>query len=306
MDGLLGRDLISLADLNKAELDHLLREAIRLKGDYLTGELQPALLGKCVALIFQKPSTRTRVSFEAGIHYLGGHAIVLGEGETQLKRGETWGDTGRVLSRYVHGIVVRTFAQAGLYELAEASSRPVINGLTDEEHPCQILADLMTVKEKLGELAGLKLAFVGDGNNVANSLLLGCALAGMDIACGCPRGHEPLPQLVAQARSIARDTAVEVLHDADAAVHGAHVIYTDVWTSMGQEECSDRPAAFRPFQVNEQLLALAEPDAIVLHCLPAHRGEEITAEVLEGERSAVWDQAENRMFAQMALLAALI
>ncbi|MHB8780987.1 MAG: ornithine carbamoyltransferase [Candidatus Geothermincolia bacterium] len=306
MDGLLGRDLISLADLSSAELDLLLRDARRLKRDYQEGTLEPHLRGKCIALIFQKPSTRTRVSFEAGVHYLGGHAIVLGESETQLKRGETWADTGRVLSRYLDGIVVRTFAEADLEELAAAASVPVVNGLTDEEHPCQILADLLTVLEWRGKLAGLKLAYVGDGNNVANSLLLGCALSGMQVACACPPGYEPLPRLVEKARELASADGVTVTDDPLEAARLADVIYTDVWTSMGQEETADKLDAFRPYQVNEQLLAAASDEVMVMHCLPAHRGEEITADVLEGPSSAVWDQAENRMFAQMALLAALV
>ncbi len=301
--GLKGKDLISLADLNREELLYVLEKARRLKRDFRAGRLEAALAGKCVALIFMKPSTRTRVSFEAGIFYLGGHPLVLGGGEMQVQRGESWADTGRVLARYVDGIVIRTFAQSDVVDLAEAARKPVINGLTDDEHPCQIVSDLLTIQEVKGELAGVKLCYVGDGNNVANSLLLGCALVGVDVRVACPPGHEPAADLVAKAKKLAVGSQVETFVDASEAVKDADVIYTDVWTSMGQDEEAGKRELFAPYQVNGKLLARAAKDAFVMHCLPAHRGEEITAAVIDGPRSAVWDQAENRLFGQMAIMA---
>ncbi len=298
-----GKNFISLADFNRDELLFVLERARRLKRDFHLGRLDRTLEGKCVSLIFMKPSTRTRVSFEAGVFYLGGHPLVLGGGEMQVQRGESWADTGRVLARYVDGIVIRTFAQSDVVDLAEAGGKPVINGLTDEEHPCQIVSDLLTVQEKKGELHGVKLCYVGDGNNVANSLLLGCALTGVDIRYACPAGHEPDATIVARAKQLSQGTQVEGFKKPAKAAEGADIIYTDVWTSMGQNEDAARLAKFSAFQVNEKLLAAAAPDALVMHCLPAHRGEEISAEVMDGPRSAVWDQAENRLFGQMAIMA---
>ena len=298
-----GRNFISLADFSGDELLFVLERARRIKHDFRVGRLDVTLNGKCVALIFMKPSTRTRVSFEAGVFYLGGHPLVLGGGELQIQRGESWTDTGRVLARYVDGIVIRTFAQSDVVELAQAGGKPVINGLTDEEHPCQIVSDLLTIREKKGTLAGTKLCYVGDGNNVANSLLLGCALAGLDIRYACPPGHEPDPGIVAKAQGLAHDTRVEGFADAAEAASGADVIYTDVWTSMGQNEDKSKEKKFAAFQVNSGLVGKAAPDVMVMHCLPAHRGKEITADVIDGPRSAVWDQAENRLFGQMAIMA---
>lgn len=301
--GLKGKNFISLADFSRDELLFVLERARWMKRDFKAGRLESALGGKCVALIFMKPSTRTRVSFEAGVFYLGGHPLVLGGSEMQVQRGESWADTGRVLGRYVDGIVIRTFAQCDVFDLAEAASKPVINGLTDEEHPCQIVSDLLTIQEKKGTLRGVKLCYVGDGNNVANSLLLGCALAGVDIRYACPAGHEPDPVILAKALELAEGTQVKGFADAAEAVAGADVIYTDVWTSMGQDEDGAKMEEFGAFQVNFGLVSKAAADAIVMHCLPAHRGEEIAADVMDGPRSAVWDQAENRLFGQMAIMA---
>jgi ornithine carbamoyltransferase len=306
------RDFLSSDDLSAEEQSRLLDRAATLKAarggsDAVAGAA--ALAGKTVAMIFEKPSTRTRVSFETGIAELGGHALPLGSAELQLGRGETIEDTGRVLARYVHGVVVRTFEQDRLERLAQAATIPVINALSDLEHPCQALADLLTIRERKGRLLGIKLTYVGDGNNVAHSLLLAGALAGMQITVATPPGYEPVPQIGKRAAEIAEPTggAVAVTTDAPEAVRGADVLYTDVWASMGQErEAEERKRSFAAYQVNAALVARAAPDAIVLHCLPAHREEEITAEVLDGPRSAVWDQAENRLHTQKALLEWLV
>ncbi len=305
MADLRGRDFLSVADLDAEELLAVLDAADTFKKSLALGRVKRSLEGRAVALVFQKPSTRTRVSFEAAVHHLGGHAIVLNASELQLGRGETVADTGRVLSRYVQAITLRTFAHAEVEELARAAEVPVVNALTDLEHPCQILADLMTVRERKGELRGLRMAYVGDGNNVANSLALGCALAGMAFTAGCPKGYEPDGVVISRARGLAGEDAVRVVDDPVEAVAGAQVLYTDVWTSMGQEEDEGKKAALEPFRLDAELLAAADPGAIVMHCLPAHRGEEITGEVIDGPRSAVWDQAENRMHAQAALLGLL-
>ncbi len=299
--GLKGRDLISLADLSPAELERVLDRAAELKEEHRAGRLGRPLLGKGVALIFQKPSTRTRLSFEMGVWLLGGHAVVLNPREMQLGRGETIEDTGRALSRYLQAIMIRTFDQGEVERLAAGAEVPVINGLTDLEHPCQVLADLLTLRERLGGLRGRKLAYLGDGNNVANSLLLGCALAGMDVSIGCPPSARPDAGVLRKARRLASG-AVEVTADPVKAARGAQALYTDVWVSMGQEGGEERLRALRPYQLNADLLAHAAEGALVMHCLPAHRGEEITAEVMDGEQSVVWDQAENRMYAQMGLL----
>jgi ornithine carbamoyltransferase len=297
------RDYLSVDDLDRAEILHLLDLAERLKAD--RDLHRDALRHRTVALIFEKASTRTRVSFEVAVDQLGGRPTTLSATDLQLGRGETIEDTGRVLSRYVDAIVLRTFEQERLEALAGAATVPVINALSDFEHPCQALADLLTVRERSGPLAGRVLAYVGDGNNVAHSLLLAGAKTGMTVRVAAPTGFEPIPQIVQRASEIAEETGgfVEVLADPQSAVKGAHVVYTDVWASMGQEEESEeRSLVFRPYQVNRALLDAAEPDVIVLHCLPAHRGLEITDEVIDGPRSAVWDQAENRLHAQKALL----
>ena len=301
------RDLLSVDDLAPEELWYLLDQADEVKSD--PGAFGTRLAGKQVALIFEKPSTRTRVSFEAAVTSMGGHPIVLRGDELQLGRGETIEDTGTVLSRYVDAIVVRTFGQDRLERLADSASVPVINALSDFEHPCQCLADLQTIREKRKDLSSTALAYLGDGNNVAHSLMFGGAKLGMDVRVACPSGYEPYPQVVDRCREIAAETNSRmVVTDvvAEAAI-GAHVLYTDVWASMGQEEeAESRARTFARFQLNADVVAQADPECIVMHCLPAHRGDEITADVLDGPRSIVWDQAENRLHSQKALLAWLL
>ena len=300
------RDYLTVDSLSSQELAKILDVAEELKRDR---RQRDDLLGKSIAMIFEKPSTRTRVSFEVGIAELGAHPVILNAAELQLGRGETVEDTARVLSGYVHAMVVRTFAQSRLETLASAGSIPVINALSDFSHPCQALADLQTIREHRGTLAGLKLAYLGDGNNVAHSLLQAGALAGMHVAVGSPAGYEPIPQVVALAESLAADTGGRVSCTSDPleAARDADVVYTDVWASMGQEgEASARTMLFRPFQVNGHVMAVAKPDALVMHCLPAHRGEEISADVIDGPNSVVFDQAENRLHSQKALLLFLL
>ncbi|HYZ11823.1 MAG TPA: ornithine carbamoyltransferase [Actinomycetota bacterium] len=301
------RHFLSIDDITPQELHHLLELSAKVKQS--PGDVAGRLAGTAVALIFEKPSTRTRVSFEVGVASLGGHPLALSSSELQLGRGETIEDTGRVLSRYCQAIVLRTFGQERLEALAAGASVPVINSLSDYEHPCQILADLLTVIERKGDPAGRTLAYLGDGNNVAHSLLLGGAKLGMHVRVATPTGFEPIPQVVERAEEIASETggSVEVANDAEAAATGADVLYTDVWASMGQErEHAERVLVFTPYRIDGEKLGLAADDAIVLHCLPAHRGEEITAEVLDGPASAVWDQAENRLHTQKALLVWLL
>jgi ornithine carbamoyltransferase len=260
-------------------------------------------------MIFQKPSTRTRVSFEVGIDELGGHGLYLAAGDLQLGRGETIKDTAHVLERYLDAIMIRTFAQEEVEELAEHADIPVINGLTDYAHPCQALADLMTIRERLGRLSGARLAYLGDGNNVCVSLMVGAARFGMRFVAATPEGYEPDANAVTAARraAVQMGGTVELLRDPKEAAHDADVLYTDVWTSMGQEEEAERRREdLAGYQIDDELLGLASPDAIVLHCLPAHYGEEITEEILYGPQSAVWDQAENRLHAQKALLALIV
>jgi ornithine carbamoyltransferase len=297
------RDYLSVDDLGTDELLHVLDLAASLKGDRALH--REALAGRTIALLFEKASTRTRVSFEVGVDQLGARPLTLAATDIQLGRGETIEDTGRVLSRYVDAIVLRTFEQERLEALADAASVPVINSLSDFEHPCQALADLQTIRERSGPLDGRVLTYVGDGNNVAHSLLLAGAKTGMTVRVAAPAGFEPIPQIVQRASEIAAETggAVEIVSDPQSAVKGANVVYTDVWASMGQgDETEERSLVFRPYQVNGGLMELADPEAIVLHCLPAHRGHEITDEVLDGPASAVWDQAENRLHSQKALL----
>ncbi|NHC35369.1 ornithine carbamoyltransferase [Scytonema millei] len=303
MAELKGRDLLSLADLTSEEVTALLQLAAQLK----SGQLKPQC-NKVLGLLFYKASTRTRVSFTVAMYQLGGQVIDLNTTTTQVSRGEPVEDTARVLDRYLDILSIRTFEQQQLETFAHYAKIPVINALTDREHPCQILADLLTVEECFGKLKGLTLTYVGDGNNVAHSLLLGCALVGMNVKIATPADFKPLTEIVEQAKAIALpETEIIVTEDPEAAAKGSHVIYTDVWASMGQEsEADSRIPIFQPYQANEQLLSLADPEAIVLHCLPAHRGEEITTDVIEGSHSKVWDQAENRMHAQKALLASLL
>ena len=299
------RDLLSMLDVER-DLVGLLELAGNIKNRTKAGEPYEPLRGRSLAMIFEKASTRTRVSFEVGMTQLGGHALFLSPNDLQIGRGETIADTARVLSRYIDGIMYRAFRHENMRELAENSSVPVINGLDDREHPCQIIADLFTILEKKGRLKGRRLAYVGDGNNVCNSLLLGCAIVGAHMTVASPPGHEPDAKLLAEARRIGKETGstVDVVADPAAGVRGADVVYTDVWVSMGQEkEREEREALFRPYQVNGKLLALAKPDALVMHCLPAHRGLEIADDVIDGPQSIVFDQAENRLHAQKAILA---
>jgi ornithine carbamoyltransferase len=300
---LIGRDLLSLADFSATELQELLLLATQLKSQQLK-----LRCNKVLGLLFSKASTRTRVSFTVAMYQLGGQVIDLHPNVTQVSRGEPIQDTARVLDRYLDILAIRTFAQQDLEIFANYAKIPVINALTDAEHPCQVLADLLTIQECFGKLAGLTLTYVGDGNNVANSLMLGCALVGMNVRVATPKGYEPDAKIVEQARAIAGNkTEVLLTNDPELAAKEASVLYTDVWASMGQEEeADDRMPIFQPYQISEQLLSLADKDAIVLHCLPAHRGEEITEEVIEGSHSRVWDQAENRLHAQKALLASIL
>ena len=302
---MLGRDLLSITDLNPEELDLILRSALSMKRDG-----SPALLSdKTVALVFEKPSLRTRVSFEVGMKQLGGTAIYLSQAEVGLGQREPVTDIGRVLSRYVSGIVARTYAQKALVDLAAAADVPVINALSDEEHPCQALADLLTIQEKKGRLKGVRVAFVGDGNNVAASLAIASGLSGVEMVIASPEGFALPLEIVDTATAWARKTggSLSTVVDPQEAVRGADVVYTDVWTSMGQESAwRERLEAFQGYQVDEELMLRAKPDAIFMHDLPAHRGEETVDAVLEGPQSVVFDQAENRLHAQKALLAALM
>jgi ornithine carbamoyltransferase len=295
-------------DLSPAEQAEVLQLAADLKKDPFAR--RPLEGPRGIAVIFDKNSTRTRFSFEVGIAQLGGHAVVVDGRSTQLGRDETLGDTARVLSRYVDAIVWRTFGQDRLEEMAAAATVPVVNALSDDFHPCQVLADLQTIAERKGSLKGLRLSYFGDGaNNMAHSLILGGVTAGIHVTVAAPDGFAPDPALVsaAERRAEATGASVTVTADPDAAAKGADVVVTDTWTSMGQENDGlDRVGPFRPFQLNARLVGLADPEAVVLHCLPAHRGEEITDEVMDGPASAVWDEAENRLHAQKALLVWLL
>jgi ornithine carbamoyltransferase len=295
------RDLLTILDLNREEIEALIKRARELKALHSQRQNPQPLAGKIVAMIFDKPSTRTRVSFEAGIAQLGGTSIYLAPGQTQMSRNEPVADTARVLSRYVDGVVIRTFAQETVAELARHAAIPVINGLTDTHHPCQVLSDLMTMEERFGRVSGLKVAWVGDGNNMANSWITAAMHLDFALYLACPPGYEPDAALLRQAQQTGRH--IYLGRDPREAVRDVHVINTDVWASMGQEEeAAARREIFQPYQVNVELLRLARPEAIVLHCLPAHRDEEITGAVLDGPQSAAWDQAENRLHFQKALL----
>ncbi len=299
------RDFLSMLDVEK-DLKDLLALATGIKGRAEAGETYEPLRGKSLAMIFEKASTRTRVSFEVAMTQLGGHALFLNPNDLQIGRGETIADTARVLSRYVDGIMYRAYKSEYMRELARHATVPVINGLDDKEHPCQIVADLLTIQEHKGRLEGLKLAYVGDGNNVCNSLLLGCAIVGIHMTAAVPKGYEPDSHLLAEARRIGKETRAQIVavHDPLEAVRDADVVYTDVWVSMGMEkEREERERVFLPYQVNAKLVASAKPDAVVMHCLPAHRGLEITDDVIDGAHSIVFDQAENRLHAQKAILA---
>lgn len=307
--GLKSKDLISIHDLSVGEVATILDVATKLKRKQKNGEPHEYLRGKTLAMIFSKASTRTRVSFETGFHQLGGHPIYLNSSTSQVGRGEPVRDTARVLSRFVDGIMIRTFSHDSVLELAKYAHVPVINGLTDLLHPCQALTDIFTIQEYKEILKGRKLVYVGDGNNMAHSLMFAAAKVGMNMVCASPKGYQPDPEILQQAQEDAKQTdcTITVEEDLFKAAKGADVLYTDVWTSMGEEaEKEVRQKALGAYQINQELLAVARPDAIVLHCLPAHRGEEITEEVIEGKQSAVFDQAENRLHVQKAIMALLM
>jgi ornithine carbamoyltransferase len=299
------RDLLTLADVTPEELEQMLTLAIDLKQRHKHGESMPLLAGKSLVLLFSKPSLRTRVSFELGMVQLGGHSSYIQDPDIVLGLREPLKDLGRVLARYYDAIAIRTFAHASVVELAQAAPIPVINALTDSFHPCQILAALQTLREHFGDLQGRRIAYVGDGNNVAHSWLLGAAQMGLTLTIACPRAYQPEVAVVRRARTLAETTGavLDIVEDPKQGVKGADVIYTDVWTSMGQEqEAATRHEVFRPYQINAALLAEAPSHAVVMHCLPAHRGEEITEDVFESERSLVFEEAENRLHVQKALL----
>ena len=303
-----GRDLLDFSDYTGAEIMQLLDAAKTLKAMRQQGTPTPFLQGKSLGMIFDKASTRTRVSFEVGMFELGGQALYLASGQTQLGRGEPLSDTARVLSRYLHAIMIRTFSHESVQSLANIATIPVINGLTDDHHPCQVLADLQTIIEHRGSLEGATMTYVGDGNNMANSLLQICTLVGMNIRIATPPGYEPNAKVVEQVRINAARSGSEVVitHDVREAADQSDVIYTDVWASMGQEEeAAKRQQAFHGYQVDDALMKLAKKEAIFLHCLPAHRGEEVAESVLEGSQSVIFDQAENRLHAQKAVLVAV-
>lgn len=304
-----GRDMIELDEYSTEEIQFLLDSAIELKRKQKNGEVYQPLKGKTLGLIFEKSSTRTRVSFEVGMFQLGGHALFLSKNDIQLGRGEPISDTAQVMSRYLDGIMIRTFGHDNVINLAKHASIPVINGLSDMAHPCQVLADLQTVLEHKGKLKGLKMAFIGDGNNMAHSLLIGGAKMGMHVAVASPEGYMPDEGIVKLSEEIAAQSGgkITITHDPIEAAKDADVIYTDVWASMGfEEEQAEREAAFADFQVNEELVKAAKPDYLFLHCLPAHRGEEVSESVIDGANSVIFDQAENRLHAQKALMVALM
>jgi ornithine carbamoyltransferase len=302
------RDLISILDI-KDDLDEILKIASDMKLRWGKGEGHTPMFKKTLGMIFEKPSTRTRVSFDGGMAQLGGHALYLSPKDLQIGRGETIADTAKVLSRYVDGIMYRAFSHKVMVELAANATIPVINGLDDLEHPCQILADLLTIFEHKGDFTGLNLTYVGDGNNVCNSLMLGSALVGMNMNVSCPDGYLPNQSIYEKASAIAQEKKahLHLVSNPREAVKNADVIYTDVWVSMGDEEEKEkRLKTFGPYQVNSELVAQAKSDCVVMHCLPAHRGQEITDEVVDGEHSIVFDEAENRLHAQKALLVRLL
>src|SRR5919199_198218 len=302
---LAGRDCLTLAEFGPEEVRTILDEAVKLKALRRSRIPFRPLFGRTLAMVFQKPSNRTRVSFEVGMYQLGGHALPISPQEIQMGQRETPSDTGRVLARYIDAIMARVFGHEEVEELAKAADVPVINGLSDLHHPCQALADLLTVREEFGALEGVKISYVGDGNNVAHSLALGCALTGAQLTIAHPEGHAPSAGVVELAAKLGAPPTLT--QDPYEGVAGAQVVYTDVWASMGQEaETEERKRKFAPYQVNEALMDLAAPDAIFLHCLPAHRGEEVTPGVIDGPRSAVWEQAANRLPTEQAVLLSLI
>jgi ornithine carbamoyltransferase len=299
------KDFLSISDISEYELESIVADAVRLKRLKYAGTAHEYLRGKSLAMIFEKASTRTRVSFEVGMSDLGGHALFLNPQDMQLGRGEEVRDTARVLARYVDAVMIRAYRHDAVEEFARYSTVPVINGLSDRLHPCQVLADIMTLSERFGDLRDLKLAWIGDGNNVCNSWLLSSALTGMEITVASPPPYQPKDAIVTRAREAGG--RVRITTDPAEAVRDADILYTDIWVSMGDEQQrTERLRALKGYTIDEHLLARAPPDALVMHCLPAHRGEEITDEVIEGPQSIVWDQAENRLHAQKALLVRLI
>ncbi len=299
------RHLLTVHEIAVSDITALLDRADRLKALRRSGGAHRPLTGKTLGLLFEKASTRTRVSFEAAMNQLGGAGLFISAGDLQLKRGETVADTARVLSRYLDALVVRTFGHDLLEEWAAAATIPVINGLTDLHHPCQALGDLMTIRERFGSLKGLKLTYIGDGNNVAHSLIEAAAKTGIEMRLACPKGFGPNPMTLEASRIEAKQTGarIELTEDPRKAAEDADVLYTDVWISMGQEkQAKTKLKKFRPYQVNDKLLAIAKPLAVVMHCLPAHRGMEITSHVMDGKQSIIWDQAENRLHIQKAIL----
>jgi ornithine carbamoyltransferase len=303
-----GRNFVNLAEFEKLELRRFLDTAHDLKQKQKRGEPHELLKGKSLAMIFMKSSTRTRVSFEVGMTQLGGHALFLQPSGTQLGRGETIGDTALVLSRYCDVIMARVFGHDEVADLAKYGTVPVINGLSDLLHPCQIMAHMQTIEEHKGKLEGLKITYVGDSNNVSNSIMQGCTIMGMDVTIGSPKGYTPSEKMMKKATTLSKryGTTLEVVNDSGEAVKGADVIYTDTFFSMGQEKSKEKEDALMPFQVNKTLVGKAKSDVIVMHCLPAHRDEELTSEVMDGSHSVVFDQAENRLHAQKAILALIV
>ncbi|MCL2819615.1 MAG: ornithine carbamoyltransferase [Oscillospiraceae bacterium] len=296
------KDLLKLLDLSSDDITLILDTSDKLKAERKAGKQHDFPAGKSLAMIFAKNSTRTRVSFEVGMTHFNGHALFMSTADSQMKRGESISDTARTLSRYVDGIMIRTYDQDEVEELAKHATIPVINGLTDFAHPCQILADLMTIREHKGKLKGLKACWIGDGNNMANSLIVGCLKCGMDISVACPEGYRPDKQVLDFAATV-KDCKFEMTDDPKIAAKGADVVFTDVWASMGQEgEAAERAKAFTGYQVNDEIMALANPGAMVQHCLPAHKGEEISEKVFEEHAGEIFDEAENRLHVQKGII----
>ncbi|MDP5275901.1 ornithine carbamoyltransferase [Chengkuizengella axinellae] len=304
-----GRDFLALIDYSTEEIHYLIDFAIKLKKLQKAGEFFQPLKGKTLGMIFEKSSTRTRVSFEVGMYQLGGSALFLSKNDLQIGRGESIWDTGRVMSGYLDGIMIRTYEHRKLIDLARGSTVPVINGLTDLSHPCQVLADLQSIVEQKGKLNGLKMAYIGDGNNMVHSLMMGAAKVGMNLSIATPPGYEPNKEVIklSQENALVTGANIEIHNDPKQAASDADVVYTDVWASMGfEEEQGERIQAFKDFQVNEDLMKYAKSDYLFMHCLPAHRGEEVTGDIMDGKHSIVFDQAENRLHAQKAIMASIL
>ena len=304
-----GRDFLGLVDFSPEEIRYLLDLAVEIKRKHKAGEAYQPLKGKSLGMIFEKSSTRTRVSFEVGMYQLGGQALFLSRNDIQMGRGETILDTAQVMSRYLDGMILRTFGHRNVVELARGATIPVINALSDQSHPCQALADYQTALEHKGKLEGLKVAYIGDGNNVLHSLMMGAAKLGMHFSSASPEGYDPPERSVQSSIEAAAETggSVRILRDPREAIEGADIVYTDVWASMGfEEEQKEREKAFKNYQVNEELVKYANPDYLFMHCLPAHRGEEVSEGVIDGKNSVIFDEAENRLHAQKAIMAAIM